>query len=46
MIVSTGKQINRKALYGFELPCEFKFHRDKFLCDLLKEKVNENFDEV
>ena len=44
MIVITGKQINRKALH--ELTCEFKFHGDKVLCDLLKEKLNENFDEV
>ena len=46
MIVITGKQINRKALHGFELTCECKFHGDKVLCDLLKEKLNENFDEV
>ena len=25
MVVITGKQINREAGYGLELPCEFKF---------------------
>ena len=35
----TGKRRNRKAGYGLELPCEFKFQKDKFLCEWLEEKL-------
>ena len=32
-VVNTGKRTNRRAGYGLELPCEFKFQKDKFSCD-------------
>ena len=37
--------VNRGAGYGLEVPCEYQFEGDNFLCNWLKEKlVKDPFD--
>ena len=37
--IIAGKQVNRGAGYGLELPREFKFQEDTVPCALLEEKL-------
>ena len=40
-----GKQINRGAGYGFELPCEYLLYGDDFCCESLPQRLSkEGFD--
>ena len=44
-VIVKGKCVNGRAGYGLEVPCEYHFEGDNFLCTWLKEMlVKDQFD--
>ena len=39
-VIIKGKRVNRGSGYGLKISCEYHFHRDRFSCQWLKEKLN------
>ena len=38
-VIIKGKQVNRRAGYGLEVPCEYLFEGDSFSCGWLQAKL-------